>query len=321
MMFQADTRHRVQARARMGDPTTIPLRRAVCRTDGHVRIQAMFDWEDLRYFSVFAQEQSLSAAARKLKVDHATVARRISALEAALNLKLVDRRPRSYVLTADGERIAHLGKRMEVESFAVERSAMAGQPGFVGEVKVSAPPALACSLIAPHLGKLRQQYPYLSLQLLGNLSSASLTRREADIAVRLSRPVEPDSVARKITTIPFALYGTADYLQRTSADQLSFIAYDESMEQTPQQAWLLKQAGGRPILLRSNDLNIQAVAARAGVGLAALPYFLGEQYALTPAPIAGPALEREVWLVTHDDIRHTAVVQAVMTFLAECLAG
>ncbi|MGY2184560.1 HTH-type transcriptional regulator DmlR [compost metagenome] len=280
----------------------------------------MFDWEDLRYFSVFAQEQSLSAAARKLKVDHATVARRISALEASLNLKLVDRRPRSYELTADGERIAKLGKRMEVESFAVERSALAGQAGAVGEVTVSAPPALACSLIAPHLGKLRQEHPQLSLQLLGNLGSASLTRREADVAIRLSRPTEPDFVARKVATIAFALYGSADYLDRTPADQLTFIAYDESMEQTTQQVWLLKQAADRPILLRSNDLNIQAMAAKAGVGLAALPYFLGEQYSLKPAAISGPALEREVWLVTHNDIRHTASVQAVMTFLAQCLA-
>ena len=92
------------------------------------------------------------------------------------------------------------------------------------------------------------------------------------------------------------------------------------MEQTPQQLWLRRQAGDRPILLRSNDLNIQAMAANAGVGLAALPYFLGKQYSLEPAAISGPALQREVWLVTHNDIRHTASVQAVMTFLAQCLA-
>jgi DNA-binding transcriptional LysR family regulator len=279
----------------------------------------MFDWEDLRYFCVFAQEKSLSAASRRLQVDHATVARRISALEVSLNLKLVDRRPRSYVMTADGERIAAFGQRMETESFAIERTALAGQEGCVGEVIVSAPPALACSLIAPHLGKLRQQHPRLSLQLLGNLGSASLTRREADIAIRLSRPEEPDLVARKITTVPFALYGSADYLKRTAVKDLTFIAYDQSMEQTTQQLWLRKQAGDRPILMRSNDLNIQAMAAKAGVGLAALPYFLGEQYALEPAAIVGPPLERDVWLVTHSDIRHTARIQAVMAFLVECL--
>lgn len=281
----------------------------------------MFDWEDLRYFSAFAQEQSLSSAARRLKVDHATVARRISALEAMLNMKLVDRRPRSYVLTPDGERIANLALRMESESFAVERTALAGQQGFAADVKVSAPPALACALIAPHLANLRQQYPQLSLQLLGSSGNASLTRRDADIAIRLSRPTEPDLVARKATTITFGLYGSADYLESTTTAELSFIAYDESMEQTTQQVWLRKQANGRPILLRSNDLGMQAVAAKAGLGLAVLPDFLGEKHALKAAAIVGPALVRDVWLVTHNDIRNTAAIQAVMAFLVECLTA
>ncbi|MDF9773159.1 LysR family transcriptional regulator [Pseudomonas baetica] len=278
----------------------------------------MFDWEDLRYFIVFAQEQSLSGAARKLKVDHATVARRISALESSLNVKLVDRRPRSYVITEDGERIAQLGRRMENESFAVQRTALAGQESYAGEVTVSAPPALACALIAPRINLLRAKHPQLSLQLIGSLGSASLSRREADIAVRLSRPKEPDLVARKVATVPFYLYGSADYLSSTAPEDLAFIAYDETMEQTPQQAWLKEQAGDRPILLRSNDLNIQATSAQAGAGVAALPYFLGEHYGLQAIDTVGADLTREVWLVVHSDIRHTPSVQAVMSFLVSC---
>ncbi|RON51876.1 LysR family transcriptional regulator [Pseudomonas frederiksbergensis] len=278
----------------------------------------MFDWEDLRYFIVFAQEQSLSGAARALKVDHATVARRISALESSLNLKLVDRRPRSYVITEDGERIAQLGRRMESESFAVQRSALAGQDSYAGEVTISAPPALACALIAPRISELRANYPQLSLQLIGSLGSASLSRREADIAVRLSRPKEPDLVARKVATLPFHLYGSADYVAVTAAQDLAFIAYDETMEQSPQQTWLKQQAGDRPILLRSNDLNIQATAAQAGAGVAALPYFLGERYGLQAIPSVGTGLDRDVWLVVHSDIRHTPAVQAVMGFLVSC---
>lgn len=278
----------------------------------------MFDWEDLRYFIVFAQERSLSGAARALKVDHATVARRISALESSLNLKLVDRRPRAYVITEDGERIAQLGRRMESESFAVQRTALAGQDSYVGEVTISAPPALACALIAPRINELRANYPQLSLQLIGSLGSASLSRREADIAVRLSRPKEPDLVARKVATLPFYLYGAAAYLAATAAQDLAFIAYDETMEQSPQQAWLKQQAGDRPILLRSNDLNIQATAAQAGAGVAALPFFLGERYGLQAMPSVGAGLDRDVWLVVHSDIRHTPAVQAVMGFLVSC---
>ncbi|MCQ6256718.1 LysR family transcriptional regulator [Pseudomonas sp. Q11] len=278
----------------------------------------MFDWEDLRYFIVFAHEQSLSAAARKLKVDHATVARRISALEGSLNLKLVDRRPRSYVITEDGERIAQLGRRMESESFAVQRTALAGQESYTGEVIVSAPPALACALIAPRINGLRTKHPQLALQLIGSLGSASLSRREADIAVRLSRPTEPDLVARKVATLPFHLYGSTDYLANTAVQDLTFIAYDETMEQTPQQDWLKEQAGDRPILLRSNDLNIQATCAQAGAGVAALPYFLGRHYGLQAMETAGADLKRDVWLVVHSDIRYTPAVQAVMSFLVSC---
>ena len=278
----------------------------------------MFDWEDLRYFIVFAHEQSLSAAARKLKVDHATVARRISALESSLNLKLVDRRPRAYHLTEDGERIAALGRRMESESFAVQRTALAGQDSYAGDVTVSAPPALACALIAPRINELRAHYPQLSLHLIGSLGSASLSRREADIAVRLSRPKEPDLVTRKVATVPFHLYGSAGYLANTAPEDRVFIAYDETMEQSPQQAWLKKQAGDRPILLRSNDLNIQATVAQAGAGVAALPCFLGDRYGLQTMPSVGADLARDVWLVVHSDIRHTPAVQAVMRFLVAC---
>ncbi|MDB5984141.1 MAG: hypothetical protein JWQ69_5156 [Pseudomonas sp.] len=278
----------------------------------------MFDWEDLRYFIVFAHEQSLSGAARKLSVDHATVARRISALESSLNLKLVDRRPRSYVITLDGERIAELGRRMESESFAVQRTALAGQESYAGQVTVSAPPAMTCALIAPRINSLREQYPQLSLQLIASLDSASLSRREADIAVRLSRPKEPDLVARKVATVPFNLYGSADYLAATAPEDLTFIAYDETMEHNPQQQWLKTQAGERPILLRSNDLNIQATIAQAGAGVAALPYFLGQHYGLQALETQGAGLEREVWLVVHSDIRHTPSVKAVMSFLASC---
>jgi DNA-binding transcriptional LysR family regulator len=214
------------------------------------------------------------------------------------------------VITEDGERIAHLGRRMESESFAVQRTALAGQESYTGEVIVSAPPALACTLIAPRVNELRMKHPQLSLQLIGSLGSASLSRREADIAVRLSRPTEPDLVARKVATLPFHLYGSADYLAN--------IAYDETMEQTPQQDWLQAQAGDRPILLRSNDLNIQATCAQAGAGVAALPYFLGRHYGLQAMEPEGEDFARDVWLVVHSDIRHTPAVQAVMSFLASC---
>jgi DNA-binding transcriptional LysR family regulator len=279
----------------------------------------MFDWEDLRHVTVFAQEKSLSAAARQLKVDHATVARRVAALEGALRLKLVERRPRAYFLTPDGERIAELGKRMELESFAVQRTASAGQASIAGEVAVSAPPAMAAALIAPRLGELRGRYPDLHIRLGGDTRNVSLARREADIAIRLSRPVDPELVVRKLAIVTFSLYASQAYLAAHGADARAYIAYDASMDDTPQQTWLQAQAGSAPIVLRSNDLAIQAAAAAAGVGIAVLPDFMGGQdNRLARLPHSGAALEREVWVAVHNDLRHAPRVRAVMAFLAGC---
>ncbi|RXZ38686.1 LysR family transcriptional regulator [Oxalobacteraceae bacterium CAVE-383] len=279
----------------------------------------MFDWEDLRHFTVFAREKSLSAAARRLKVDHVTVARRIAALEGALRLKLVERRPRAYFLTPDGERIAELGERMELASFAVQRTASAGQSGIAGEVAVSAPPNIAAMLIAPRLGELRKLHPQLHVRLDGDTRNISLVRREADIAIRLSRPVDEELVVRKLAKVSFSLYASKAYLASNGEDAQSYIAYDASMDATPQQAWLQTQAGAAPIVLRSNDLAIQAAAAVAGVGIAVLPDFMGAQdECLVRLPHTGAALEREVWVAVHSDLRHAPRIQAVMAFLAAC---
>ena len=279
----------------------------------------MFDWEDLRYFATFAREKSLSAAARHLKVDHATVARRIAALESALNLKLVDRRPRSYDLTANGERIAALGSKMEDEAFAVGRAAMAGQMGLTGEVSVSAPPTMARTLIAPHLGRLRQQLPGIHIRLIGETRVASLLHRETDIAVRMIRPTEEHLVARKIGSTTTCLYASPAYLSTTAPENYEFIAFDKSLENLPQELWLRQYANSRPIVLRTYDLETQRIAAVAGVGIAALPHYAAVQEpGLQRLEIEEPMLASDIWMVIHHDLRQAPSVRAVMDFLVEC---
>jgi DNA-binding transcriptional LysR family regulator len=282
----------------------------------------MFDWEDLRYFVAFSDEQSLAKAARYLKVDHATVARRIASLEQSLELKLLDRRPRAYVLTEDGERIAERGKRMQAESFAVERISIAEQEIVSGEVSISAPPSISSTVIAPNLGKLRAQHPALRVRLIADTRYVSLIRREADIAVRLSRPAEADLVARKIGVVSFALYASPEYLASHAPEDYEFIGYDDSMDGAVQQMWLDALAHSRPVVLRSNSLDVQASAARAGVGVAVLPYFLGDwDENLSVIEGTGEPLTREVWLSIHNDLRHAPSIRSVMQFIAGCFPG
>lgn len=279
----------------------------------------MFNWEDLRYFTTFAREKSLSAAARQLEVDHATIARRIAALETALNLKLVDRLPRSYELTANGKRIAALGLRMEDEAFAVGRAAMAGQQGLTGEVSISAPPTLAKALIAPHLGVLRQKFPGIHIRLIGETRVASLLHRETDIAVRMIRPTEEHLVARKIGTTTISLYASPAYLATTAPEHYEFIAFDKSLANLPQEQWLKAYAGTRAIVLRTYDLETQRIAAVAGVGIAALPHYAAHREpGLQRLELDEPMLDSDIWLVIHDDLRQAPSVRAVLDFLVEC---
>ena len=127
----------------------------------------MADWEDLRHFVVLAREGTLSAAARVLGVDHATVARRVAALKVDTGLKLIDRRARSYQLTDDGKRIAATAIPMEEAAFAVGRAVQAARPGLRGEVSISSPPSLTNVLIAPQLFRLRHRHPGIRIKLIG----------------------------------------------------------------------------------------------------------------------------------------------------------
>ncbi len=281
----------------------------------------MADWENLRFFVTLAREGTLSAAARVLAVDHVTVARRVAALEAETGLKLVDRRARSYRLTDDGKRIAATAMPMEEAAFAVGRAVQATRPGLRGEVSISSPPSLANALIAPRLIELYRRHPGIHINLIGEKRTASLNRREADVALRLSRSGEPGLIARKIGRFGFSLYGAQAYLKETPPHAFAFIAYDSSMDDAPQQKWLRTFAAGREIVLRTGDLENQAAAARTGVGLAVLPHFLGDrdsQLRRYNAMSAPP--DRDIWLLVHRDLRRAPIMRAVMDFLSDCMA-
>jgi DNA-binding transcriptional LysR family regulator len=280
----------------------------------------MSDWEDIRHFVALAREGTLSAAARTLGVDHATVARRVAALETSTGLKLVDRRARTTTLTEDGKRMATVAAPMEEAAFALGRAAQAAKPGIDGEVSISAPPNFASSVIAPQLIRLRHLHPGIRLKLIGEKRRASLSRREADVALRLLRPLEAGLFVRKIGSFGFSLYGAPAYLEKTPPHAFAFIGYDASMAESPQEVWLSTIIGEREVVLRTNDLETQVAAARSGLGIAALPHYLGDgdprlqRHVVTQKPIS-----RDVWLVVHHDLRQVPAVRAVMEFLVNCL--
>lgn len=279
----------------------------------------MLDWDDLRFFVALADEGSLSAAARRLKVDHATVARRVQALEEKAGIRLFDRRPRRYLLTEKGQLVAERARRMEGEVFALERDILETEGEAPVEISVSAPPVLTSFYLTPKIAAFYEARPRIRLRLVADVRNVSLIRREADIAVRLSRPTDPSLIIRKAGSVRYLLLASPAYLATRKPEQYGFILFDELLDETPQQVWLKRMAAGRETVLRTNDLSVQCAAAAAGVGIAALPDFVAATYGLQVAGDEEEHITRDIYLTYHHDLRDSDTIAATVGFLAECL--
>jgi DNA-binding transcriptional LysR family regulator len=284
--------------------------------------QVAMDWSNLRYFLALARSGSLSSASKVLGTDHTTVARRVQALEKELGLQLVDRRARAYGLTPSGQRICELAARVETAIGDVERFAQSVTRTPQGPVRISGPPGLINHWLAPQLSTLQAQFPALRIALVGEAREASLSRREADLALRLFRPREEALVARRLTKVTYGLYGAKDYLSGRLAKDLDFLGHDESEDHLPQHKWLKTIAGDRGFALRANDLSALLGAVRAGLGLAVLPQALArDDKTLRQVPTSIPAPSRDLWLVFHRDVRGVPAIRAVIDHLAAILGG
>ncbi|KAG8151767.1 LysR family transcriptional regulator [Burkholderia catarinensis] len=281
----------------------------------------MFDWQDMRYFLVAARLGSLTAAARELGIDHATVGRRIARLEQAVGLKLIDRLPRSTRLTEHGVALAEAAATMQESADTAVRHLRGIDQGPAGNVTVSALPALAMLIITPSLPALIARHPGIRMTLSATSSLASLEQGDADIAIGFVRPSLPGRVVRRIGAVKFGFYATACHAER-SPENWSFIGFEASLRDIPQQRWLTQAATGRVIALRSNDVRTQAEAAQQGVGIALLPSFVAHAGTRLVRIDALPQLpSRPLWMSVHADVRRSPAVRAVMDHLIAILSN
>ncbi|MBX5157918.1 MULTISPECIES: LysR family transcriptional regulator [unclassified Rhizobium] len=273
------------------------------------------DWDDLRHFLALARSGTFLGAAKQLGVEHATISRRVASLEARLGRKLIDRRGRRVVLTADGEQVAKHAMLIATQTAAIEQLGRSSSTELRGHVRISAPPALSSVLLAQPIVAIRRDHPAVQITLVGEKRLASLNRREADIAVRLSRPEDGDYSIIKLGEITFDLYGSKSYLETVAPSEWTFIGYDETMNASPQQARLIELAAGRPIAVRSSVLEFQAAAARLGGGVVMLPDFAVAESGDLQRITGEHALGRDVWLVVHSEIKDVPSVRVVVDAL------
>lgn len=289
---------------------------------------ASVDWTDLRYLLAVHRARTLSAAARRIGCNQTTVGRRLDALEASLGARLFRRTPEGFFLTPEGERALAHAERMEEEVMSVEREISGHDEKPEGVVRLTTTDAVGSRFLAPRLGAFRARYPAIELQLNLDGRPLNLSRREADLALRMGRPQQSELLVRKVATVSIGLYASRSYLKRRGepprvedlADH-DIIAADEAEADLPEGRWYQRLTRGARIVLRCNSSAAQASAVADGVGIAALYCFVGETTRGLRRILPAEETERELWIAVHRDLQYAARVRAVIDFLDGAIRG
>lgn len=287
----------------------------------------MYDWNDLRFFLELSRRGRLVSAARKLHVDHTTVSRRIAALENELNVRLFDKSPRGYKLTDAGLRLLPHAEQMEARSNHLYQDISGKDARLSGTVRLAAPEGLSAHIIAHNMGKFREMHPDIELELMAESRRTSLSKREADIAITLARPDAGRVIAWKLCDYRLRLYGAQEYLDNhaeiSNIDDLNdhdFISYIDDLIQLPELRFLDQVIKDPHVVFRSTNVMAQYNAVLDGIGLSVIHCFMADQdNRLIPILPEAIFIDREYWLVVHEDLRHVARVDAVGRFLTRLL--
>jgi DNA-binding transcriptional LysR family regulator len=288
---------------------------------------AEFDWNDLRAFLAVARSGRLTVAAARLGVDHSTLSRRIAALEHALRARLFDRAPSGYTLTEQGERLRPIAEEMERRALAAQEAVGGSAASVEGVVRIGSPEGFGSYFLAPRIAGLKARHPALTVQLVATSAVFSLARRDADIAVTVSRPPTGRLKVSKLTDYDLGLYAAPAYLDAAapiaSSADLSrhlFVSYIGELLHFPELDFLQHVAPGGATSMESSNLVAQLRATLAGAGLCVLPAFLAAEEAGLVRVLAGEvSLTRSLWLTVHEDLAGLARVKAVIAYLKEAV--
>jgi DNA-binding transcriptional LysR family regulator len=282
------------------------------------------NWDDARMFLAVARTGQILAASRRLGVNHATLSRRVSALEEALKTRLLIRRTNGCDLTAEGEAFLRAAERMETEMLAVQASIGRIDTAVAGTVRVGAPDGFGVSFLAPRLGRLTARHPELKIQLVPVPRSFSLSQREADIAITLERPEQGRLVSSKLTDYTLGLYASRGYLAENGTPQTvedlkthRRIGYVEDLIFTAS----LNFTGE---IMRSWDAGFeissatgQTEAVRSGAGVGILHDYIARQHPELVRLLPETSIRRAYWTTWHESARDLTRVRTVAEFVQE----
>jgi DNA-binding transcriptional LysR family regulator len=286
------------------------------------------DWDNLQVFLTIARTGRISAAARRLEVEHTTVSRRLDALERELGVPLFYRTTTGYLPTAHAKNMIASAETMERAAVAIAARAREGSGAVAGRVRLAMAPEFASHWLAPQLPAFRGRYPQIELQILVGTRERDLTRGDAELAVQSPRPRQQGLVTVRLAHTAAALYASKTLLGGTKLwieavedlRGLSLLVYTPAYQMLQEAKWFQPVLSSATIGMETNSTHALVAATRAGVGVAVLPHFVARDepaLVLVSAPVA----DHDVWLITHPEFRRDPKVRATADFLKRIAAG
>jgi DNA-binding transcriptional LysR family regulator len=280
------------------------------------------NWDDARFFLAVARCGTLRKAANELRVDQATVGRRVSAFEETLGSKLFIRTPKSFSLSPLGEEMLSDVMNMENAVQAIGRKATSGDESLCGSVRIATTDTMAEAFVIPALKNLREKYPRITVTLLTAVNISDISYRGADLAIRGARPESDELVIKRLATIEMGLYATQDYLDRQGAPTKGGHLRGHDLLMFPRELvprhwsnFCGETLVDPNVVLQCNSQLLLRSATRNGLGIGLLSCFLADN---------DPDLVRifpenkdwvDIWLVLHPDLQRAARVRAVVQAL------
>jgi molybdate transport repressor ModE-like protein len=284
------------------------------------------DWDRVRIFLAVARTGQILGAARRLNLNHATVARQLTALEEEVSAKLVERRISGCVLTAAGEAMLDVAERVESEFLKVEAGLSGASGALSGTVRVGAPEAVGNYFLAASLAGFAVLHPDLVIQLVPLPRSFSLSRREADIAITVDRPDHGHLMVQKLTDYSLSLYASKRYLaehgpiqREEDLEKHLFVTYVDDLMHSPSLGYARELSKHMRHRFECGSVIGQMEAVRAGHGVAILHDYAARQFPDLTRLLRRIQFKRTYWLVSHPDTHDAHRVAEVRRHIAEAV--
>jgi DNA-binding transcriptional LysR family regulator len=284
------------------------------------------EWDDLRYVLAIARDHTLSSAAQRLGVSHTTVGRRLKAIEESLGVRLFDRTPDGLVPTPAGQDIAEVAEEVEANVLTLEARVLGQDEQLSGSLRVSTMDTIF-NRFHEAFSSFTTRYPSVELTVMAGDREVSLTRREADVVLRMTTSPPEYLVGKKLRDVPFGVYASKELAQKIGEDApllaYPWLGWDERLGYRWFDAWIAHNAPGAKISVR---VDFSAMHLResiaAGLGVNFLARFDGDaDPRLVRVADVSEMFTRELWLLTLPALRNTSRVRAFMDHMSEQLTS